>query len=195
MSAQAEYQSCSHEVIGGLVEVVNIAVMDQFPTSRVDIDDVEDLLVALRTLRPKVDEFDLFIGFAQIVRGKFRDAADTFGTLVAKSLCMPDSRAMQVYCMSRNENSDWHIAANELLESEQLTPVARTMILAVKARHEIVESKMTFLSTGEFVEPESLRILKEETQPDGILPAGYGMPTMHREHDHMAVMQGQYMRL
>lgn len=190
MSARNDYQSCSHEVIGGLVEVVNIAVMDKFPVSRVDIDDVEHLIEALRTLRPNVDKLDLFAGFAQIVRGNWREATEIFGALAAKSLCMPDSRAMEIYCMSCSGNEDWRIAANEFLESDQVTPVSRTLVLSVKARHEIVESKEKFLRTGEFVEPESLRLLKEETPLDGAPHAGMAMPAMQND-----MLQGQYLRL
>ncbi|HEY4353268.1 MAG TPA: HrpB1 family type III secretion system apparatus protein [Paraburkholderia sp.] len=163
MNQQRESMDCSPELFGALIELVRMSVVDQFPTTRVDIDDVEHLLEAMHTLRPNLAELSLFDGFVHVVRGNWREAADVFGALAGQSLCMPGSKAMMIYCLSSSGNADWRILASQLLDEEAITPEARLLVHAVMARNDVEQAGEEAMTSGEFVEPESLRHLREES--------------------------------
>ncbi|KKB62728.1 hypothetical protein WM40_15650 [Robbsia andropogonis] len=162
MNAKTEYKQCSHELIGGLIEIVRMAVIDQFPSPRLDVADVSALLDAMHVLRPTLTELNLFDGFVHVVRGEWHDAIALFSTLVSQDRCMPGSRAMLVYCLSASGNSDWKIEAEQLLHQDKLTPEARSLVYAVIARNDMEKAREDAYATGEFNEPESLKRLRDD---------------------------------
>jgi type III secretion protein HrpB1 len=156
MNSQIDTTNCSHELIGALTELLRIALVDQFPAPRVEIGDTEHLLEALHAMRPKLGELSLFDGFVYIVKGHWHDAIAVFEALVARSLCMPGSRAMLVYCLSASNNSDWRIVANQALD-EPLSADASLLINSITVLQDIKRARAEAAVSGEFVIPESLR--------------------------------------
>ncbi|WP_185642809.1 HrpB1 family type III secretion system apparatus protein [Burkholderia sp. Bp9140] len=185
-----EYQTCTHELFGALVEIVRMSVVDQFPTTRVDVDDVEHLLEALHVMRPNLPELHLFDGFVHVVRGNWREAADIFRALVDQSVGLPGSKAMLIYCLSSSGDDDWRIVANQLLDDDGVTPQARMLVHAVMARNDVELAGEHALATGEFVEPESLKQLRAESVAGD---AGNGATDTARSEPPM--FDGQYLRL
>ncbi|MFM0040895.1 HrpB1 family type III secretion system apparatus protein [Paraburkholderia sediminicola] len=158
MNKQIDATNCSHELIGALTELLRMALVDQFPAPRVEIGDTEHLLEALHTMRPKLGELSLFDGFAYIVKGHWHDAIAVFEALVARSLCLPGSRAMLVYCLSASNNSDWRIVANQALD-EPLSADASLLIRSITVLQDIRQARAEAAVSGKFVIPESLRPL------------------------------------
>lgn len=190
MNQEYEYSQCSHELFGALVEIVRMSVVDQFPTTRVDVDDVEHLLEAMHAMRPNLPELNLFDGFAQVVRGNWREAADIFRGLVDQSICLPGSKAMLIYCLSSSGDDEWRIVANQLLDDNAVTPEARMLVNAVVARDDVEQAGERALASGEFVEPESLKQLRAESVAGD---AGNGASGAARTEPPM--FDGQYLRL
>ena len=193
MNQQSDHTNCSHELIGALTELLRMGIVDQFPAPRVEIGDSEHLLEALHAMRPKLGELSLFDGFAYIVKGHWHDAIGVFETLVARSLCMPASRAMLVYCLSSSGNSDWCIAASQALD-ETLSPDANLLINSITARQDLKQARLDAAASGQFVMPESLRPFIDTTASAPVdvasAHAGGGADRMRME-----VQQHGYLRL
>lgn len=190
MNQELEYSTCSHELFGALIEVVRMSVVDQFPTTRVDVDDVEHLLEALHAMRPNVPELNLFDGFVQVVRGNWREATDIFRALVDRSIGLPGSKAMLIYCLSSSGDHDWRIVANQLLDDDGVTPEARMLVHAIVARNDVEDAGEHALVSGEFVEPDSLKQLRADSVAG---PAGNGGGGSATTEPPM--FDGQYLRL
>jgi len=160
MNKQCDYTNCSQELVGALTELVRMALVDQFPQPRVEIGDSEHLLEALHAMRPKLGELSLFDGFTYIVKGQWHDAIAVFEALVARSVCMPGSRAMLVYCLGSSGNSDWRIVANQALD-EPLSADANLLISSVTALQDMKQVRAEGAVSGKFVIPESVRPFAE----------------------------------
>jgi type III secretion protein HrpB1 len=163
MDPHTETTRASADLVAGLTELLRIAVADQFPETRADVEDMEQLLDALHALRPGMVELRMFSGFVQIVRADWRAALDTFGTLTANAQCMPGSKAMLAYCMDATSDVSWHQLAMELIDDPQAGAQARVLAHALLARNDIEDARLTALRTGTFTEPESLRALRAAT--------------------------------
>ncbi|MET3824241.1 type III secretion protein HrpB1 [Burkholderia sp. PvR073] len=185
-----QYPTCTHELFGALVEIVRMSVVDQFPTTRIDVDDVEHLLEALHVMRPNLPELHLFDGFVHVVRGNWREATAIFRALVDQSVGLPGSKAMLIYCLSSSGDGDWRIVANQLLDDDGVTPQARMLVHAVMARNDVEQAGEYALASGEFVEPESLKQLRAESVSG---EAGNGASGSAATEPPM--FDGQYLRL
>ncbi|MFC0402808.1 HrpB1 family type III secretion system apparatus protein [Paraburkholderia rhizosphaerae] len=188
MNQKRDYMDCSPELFGALIELVRMSVVDQFPTTRVDVEDVEHLLEAMHTMRPNLVELSLFDGFLHVVRGNWREATDVFGALAGQSLCMPGSKAMMIYCLSSSGNADWQVLASQLLDDGAITPEARMLVHAVIARNDVEQAGEDALSSGQFVEPESLKRLRTDT-------AGTPAEASSAAPGGLMPFDGQYLRL
>jgi type III secretion protein HrpB1 len=193
MNQQNDHTNCSHELIGALTELLRMGLVDQFPAPRVEIGDSEHLLEALHAMRPKLGELSLFDGFAYIVKGHWHDAIGVFETLAARSLCMPASRAMLVYCLSSSGNSDWRIAASQALD-ESLSPDASRLINSITALQDLKQARLDAAASGQFVMPESLRPFIDTT---GATTVDIAPAHAAAEADRMSleVQQHGYLRL
>jgi type III secretion protein HrpB1 len=150
--------------VTGLTEILRIAIADQFPATRVDVEDIEQLLEGLHLMRPELRELHMFDGFLQIVRADWRAAIDTFSTLTANAHCMPGSKAMLAYCMDATSDVSWRSLARELIDDPHAGAQARVLAHALIARSDIEDARMTALRTGTFAEPESLRALRTASE-------------------------------
>lgn len=152
--------SASAELVAGLTEVLRIAVADQFPATRADVEDIEQLLDALHAMRPDVVELRMFDGFLHVIRADWHAAIETFEGLVAEERCLPGSKAMLAYCKDATADVSWRQLALELLDDPQAGPQAQMLAQALIARNDMEDARLSALRTGNFSEPESLRALR-----------------------------------
>lgn len=79
---ESEYLNCSNEIVGGLIETVSVALFRDFPSVKVDLEDVEKVIGALTVLRPRVVEIETLGGVLQMFRGNWSEAMH-----VLRSVC------------------------------------------------------------------------------------------------------------
>lgn len=154
--------SASAELIAGLTEVLRIAVADQFPATRADVEDIEQLLDALHAMRPDVVELRMFDGFLHVIRADWHAAIETFTGLVEDGRCLSGSKAMLAYCKDATADVSWRQLALELLDDPQAGPQAHMLAQALIARNDMEDARLIALRTGNFSEPESLRALRAQ---------------------------------
>ncbi|MGN6315742.1 HrpB1 family type III secretion system apparatus protein [Trinickia sp.] len=193
MSELADYVDCGDEVLRGLVEVLNLALIDKFPRTRVDHDELDHLFAALRLLCKPAPELDMIAGRMLIVRGDWIAAAQAFGAIAENGHCLPNSRAMQIYCMSENNDRDWRVEAHRLLQ-DAVSPDAMRLVRAVVARNDLNSALAAFKASGEFELPESLKALIAERQQRQTKEAAEAQP-VPTAIDPSLMMSNQYMRL
>jgi type III secretion protein HrpB1 len=171
MNDPIETLRASAELVTGLTEVLRIAVADQFPATRADVEDIEQLLDALHALRPGLPELQMFDGFVQVVRADWRAAIETFGALVSNAQCLPGSKAMLAYCLDATSDVSWRQHALELLDDLQADPQVRLLAQALVARNDMEDARLVAVRTGSFTEPESLRTLRNASAVPAAAPA------------------------
>lgn len=192
MSELKDYLKCGDEILRGLVEVINMALIDKFPHSRIDVDDIEQLVGAVRLLCEPAPELDMIGARVQIVRGDYIGATQAFRELADKGHCLPNSRAMQIYCMSENGDGDWQVEANQMMMNET-SPDAVRLLRTIVARNELNSAIKKAKATGEFEAPESLKALVAERQRAEADQAAQAQPVPSMIDP--SLMGGQYMRL
>lgn len=192
MSELKDYVDCGGEIVRGLIEVLNVALIDKFPRTRVDPDELEHIFATLRLLCIPAPELDMIAARLLIVRGDWIAATHAFRALAERGQCLPNSRAMQIYCMSENNDADWRVEAHQLLQ-ETASPDAIRLVRAVVARNDLSSALEQFTKTGEFAMPDSITELIAERQQRGIKEAVAAKPVPTALDP--ALMGGQYMRL
>ena len=193
MSEQKEYLQHGNDVVAALIETLNVGLMDNFPQSRVDTDELEYLLDALRVLCVKMPELDMLEGLLQIVKRDWTNGKQIFRDLVDAGHCMPNAKAMLIYCMSMSGDNDWMVEAEKLLQNET-SPDAVLMVRAVIARKHLLDAVELAKRTGTFEMPESIVALKADRERRQAEQAESAKPAPS-EIDPSLMMSGQYMRM
>jgi type III secretion protein HrpB1 len=193
MSELKDYMDCGDEAIRGLLEVLNLALIDQFPNTRVDPDELDHLFGALRLLCIPAPALDMIAGRMLIVRGDWIAATQAFRELAEQGHCLPNSRAMQIYCMSENNDADWRVEAHQLLQDATSADAIR-LVTAVMARNDLNSALDNYKQTGEFELPESINQLIAERRQRLVTEAAQAQP-VPTAIDSSLMMSGQYMRL
>lgn len=155
-SHQKAHQICDAAVVGGLIQIVIVALTERFPTPQADLDDVDQLIEALHTLRPNCTDFDFLDGMMQLTRKNWIDATAIFRSLVSQAIRLPASRGLLMYCMRQTGDPDWRTEADQLRQEYDLADVAlvaRSLIAGEDLSHAIESAKRT----GVFVLPESVQ--------------------------------------
>lgn len=161
MDNQADYLACERRVLRGLIETISVSLITNFPTPRVDLDDVEQLVSAVRVLMPDVPEIGLFEGLLLAAKGRWLEAGQVFRFLSDNKQCYPDSKALLGYCLSVVREPEWQVVINEVMEHES-APNALTLARIVVAKNDYRRALEEARNTGVFVLPESARRLNEE---------------------------------
>ncbi len=107
----------STKIIEGLVQVAFLALQDNFPNVRIDLDEIEQLADALEVLDPSSPKPLFARGTLQIVRQNWQEAIHIFRTLATQSKCLPHSKAMLTYALNRLGDPEWRFEAEPLRES------------------------------------------------------------------------------
>ncbi|MEQ5842575.1 hypothetical protein N0A02_24295 [Paraburkholderia acidicola] len=162
MSDQREHATCAPAVLGGLADLVGAAFAgcDGLMT-KVDVDDIEQLVEALHVLRPTCVEFEFFDGWLYMLRKEWAEAESVYRRLIECSVCMPASRGMLLQCMKATHTFGWQDEARKVIEecsNDDVTRLAKTLIANDDLQHAYAAARRT----GQFVAPESTRELEQE---------------------------------
>lgn len=150
---QASFLQCSPEIIGGLIETVSAALCERFPQPSADLDDIDDIIDALRVLKPKLAELDMFTGMTLMLRGNWQESARVFAALVEARPDFEQARAMLAFYYSIKGRDEWrHLA----LESED--PAIQDLMRGLHAREDFLKAIREARSAGKPVEvPDSVK--------------------------------------
>jgi type III secretion system HrpB1/HrpK family protein len=120
----------STKIIEGLVQVAFVALQDNFPNVRVDLDEIELLVDALDILDPRSAKPAFARGTLQIVRKDWQEAIHIFRKLSTQSKCLPHSQAMLTYALNRVGDPEWRFEAEPLRASADagVSLLARSLI-------------------------------------------------------------------
>ena len=151
------------DVVGGLIETVSVALMDNFPKSTVDCDDVGLVLDALHVLRPDAPELDALDGILYIVKGRFDDAIRVLRQVIARAPAFAYARALLAFSLAAKGDPDWRQCASEVIEGGQ-SGDAEKLVRVLIARHDLMDARRARRLGGDFVMPESVMTLMESSQ-------------------------------
>jgi len=120
----------STSVFEGLAQVAFLALQDNFPNVRIDLDEIDSLVDALETLDPSSARPLFARGTIDVIRKNWQEAVDKFRTLASQSKCLPHSKAMLTYALSRLDDPEWRLEAEQLRESTEpgVSLLARSLI-------------------------------------------------------------------
>jgi len=193
MSEAKEYMCFDEYVVNIMLEILGVAMRDNFPNSRVDRDDMGYMFDALTVLCVRTPELEMFEGLLNISRNDYISASHVFQNLVDTGRCMPASRAMLALCKSMNNDPNWRREADQLLE-ENADDNAVLMMRTIIAKQELFNAIEQSKRTGNFEVPESLAALKNERAKRQVAHAEIAVP-VPTQIDPSMMMNGQYMRL
>jgi type III secretion protein HrpB1 len=163
MHNRNEYLNCSTDLIGGLIETATTALMESFPNTSVNTDDVEALLVALHVLRPNTVELDTLDGILQIVRSQWPEAIRILRAVNERVPQFDYAKALLAFSLSAAGDPIWRQYADELLAGNAARSI-KALVMAVVARNDMLEAVRTTRMGGAFVTPESLAALQAMTE-------------------------------
>jgi type III secretion protein HrpB1 len=193
MSEANNYMRFDDHVVDIMLEVLGVAMRDNFPNCRIDQDDMGYVFDALTVLCHRTPELDIFEGLLHVARQDFIGASHIFQRLVDQRQCLPSSRALLVVCKSMNNDPNWQGEARQVLDEETDEDTV-LMVRTVIARNDLLNAIEAAKRSGQFEIPASITALKEErarrqaAQAEGAVP----VPTLI---DPSMMMGGQYMRL
>lgn len=155
-----EYLNCSPDVVGGLIETVSTALLDNFPKLSADPYDVELLLDALRVLRPKVAEIDTLDGILHMVRGHWDDAIHVLRQVGENAPRFGYAKALLAFSLSAKGDPDWKQCATEALATNP-TRDTEALVRALNAREDLLNAMRANRRGGQFVTPPSVTALEQ----------------------------------
>lgn len=165
-TSKPEYLNCSADVVGGLIETVSVALMDQFPKPTVDCDDVGLVLDALHVLRPDSPELEALDGILCIVKGRFDDAIHILRQVTENAPRFAYAKALLSFSLAAKGDPEWRQCASEVIDDRE-SGDAQKLVQVLIARHDLMDARRSARLGGEFVLPASVRLLMENasTQP------------------------------
>jgi type III secretion protein HrpB1 len=160
MTATApDYLNCSPDVIGGLIETVSTALLDNFPKLSADPYDVELLLDALRVLRPKVAEIDTLDGILHMVRGHWDEAIHVLRQVGENAPRFGYAKALLAFSLSAKGDPDWKQCATEAMATNP-TRDTEALVRALNAREDLLNAMRVNRRGGQFMTPPSVTALE-----------------------------------
>jgi type III secretion protein HrpB1 len=161
MNDQREHAKCSPAALGCLVDLVSAAfAASNGPATKVDVDDIEQLVQVLHVLRPANADFEFFDGWLHMLRRDWAEAESVYRGLIERSVCMPTARGMLLQCVKARETFGWQEEARKLADeyaSHDVGRLAKTLL----ANDDLQRAYETARRTGTFVAPESTRELEQ----------------------------------
>ncbi len=95
------------------------------------IEDADTVLAALRTMRPRLIEFDTFEAWICMKRGVFDDAIRLLRNTVASPHGGRQATALMAYCQFAAGDARWSDVASQVLESDGDVDSTRLMRLLI----------------------------------------------------------------
>jgi type III secretion protein HrpB1 len=115
----------SKESVSSLVDVMSLAI------SHGRLDDAELVLVALRALRPRLQELDVFEAWIAMRRSYWRDAVRILRALEASGSIFTLAKALLAFCQFAMGDANWRGTADEVVDagdSAEATDLMRLLI-------------------------------------------------------------------
>ncbi|CAB3772864.1 hypothetical protein LMG29542_07001 [Paraburkholderia humisilvae] len=157
---EPEYLDVPAAVVSGLVDLASNALLSNFPTVSADEGDVELLLDALHTLRPRQTEISTLDGVLYMTRNQWDEAIRVIRNVCENAPRFGHARALLAYCLSMKEDPEWSRYANEALEISP-GPDTEFLIAALRARAELSDAMKAAQAGGPFIVPESVTALSQ----------------------------------
>ncbi|MCA8023427.1 HrpB1 family type III secretion system apparatus protein [Burkholderia metallica] len=151
-----EYLNCSPEFIGGLIEVVSVALLDNFPNTRADLYDVEQVIDALRLLRPNVAEIDTLEGLLRMVKGQWQEANQVLLRVIEMRPQFGYAKALLAFSLSSTGDPSWRQVATEALTDDPDNKDTRALVRALEVRDEVDRAVREHRPGQPFVTPSAL---------------------------------------
>jgi type III secretion protein HrpB1 len=152
-----EYLNCSPEFIGGLIETVSVALLDNFPNTQVDLFDVEQVIDALRLLRPRVVEIDALDGLMRMAKGQWPEANQILLRVIEMRPQFGYAKALLAFSLSSMGDPSWRQIANEALADDPDNKDTRALVRALEVKDEVDRAIRDHRPGQPFVAPASLQ--------------------------------------
>jgi type III secretion protein HrpB1 len=161
-TARPDFLQCGDATLGALIEVASAALFTHFPQASTDTLDIELVLDALRTLRPKVPEIDTLQGVLHIVHSRWDEAAATLRDVIAAAPQFGYAQAMYAYCLAARGDASWRQQAEQALETDS-GPETTALIRALLVRSDLEEARAN-ARNGQLTLPDSYRDMMAEQE-------------------------------
>ncbi|WP_323123319.1 HrpB1 family type III secretion system apparatus protein [Burkholderia alba] len=151
-----EYLNCSSEFIGGLIETVSVALLDKFPNTQVDLFDIEQVIDALRLLRPRVIEIDALDGLLRMAKGQWQEANQILLRVIEMRPQFGYAKALLAFSMSSMGDPSWRQVATEALADDPGNKDTRALVRALEVKDEVDRAIRNHRPGQPFVAPASM---------------------------------------
>jgi type III secretion protein HrpB1 len=152
-----EYLNCSPEFVGGLIEIVSMALLDNFPNTPIDLFDIEEVIDALRLLRPRVVEIDTLNGILRMVKGQWQEANQILLRVIEMRPQFGYAKALLAFSLSSLGDPSWRQIATEALEDDPDNKNTRALVRALEVKEEVDRAIRDHCPGQSFVVPELLQ--------------------------------------
>jgi type III secretion protein HrpB1 len=149
------FMQCGDIAVSALIEIASAGLFQHFPEASVDTIDVELVLDALRTLRPRTVELDTLQGVLHIVNARWEDALRTLREVMVAVPSFGYAQAMYAYCLAACDDASWREYAEQALATDP-SPQTAALIRALNVRADLLQARANYRG-GQFVLPESYR--------------------------------------
>lgn len=153
-AANPDYLECPPDVVAGLVQTVSAALLNNFPKVIADPYDVELLVDALRVLRPKLGELEIFDALRNMLHARWEEAIHILTRLHQTAPHLTYGNALLAFCMVAVGRSEWRQVASQAL-AEAPTQESRELLEAMQARDDLMSALRKAQTGGRFALPAS----------------------------------------
>lgn len=137
ITGKPDYMNCSSEFIGGLIETVSIALMENFPNIKVDRFEVEQVIDALKILRPNVVEIDMFDAILMMVSGRWQEASQILLRVVEMRPKVGYVKGLLAFSLLSMGDLSWRHIANEALADDPGNKQTAALVRALEVKDSV----------------------------------------------------------
>ncbi|MDQ7980265.1 HrpB1 family type III secretion system apparatus protein [Paraburkholderia sp. SARCC-3016] len=166
MDVLKNQSQCPWAVVSAIVSLTAAALVRGGRREGADVDDIGQIVDLLHLLRPDNADFSFFDGCLLTLRGEWRDAEAIFRGLVERGIYLAQSKSVLLRCLMELDVYGWQDEARALVEEggdDEAIRVAKILLASDDLKH----AAATARRTGRFVEPGSVRELREEAETAG----------------------------
>nr|WP_248295524.1 HrpB1 family type III secretion system apparatus protein [Paraburkholderia sp. UYCP14C] len=167
-----DYLNCSQAIVGGLIDALSCALLNNFPALEADQYDIGLTLGALRLLRPRMAELDTMEAVLAMQRGHWDDAICVRSRVIEGAPQFSYAKALLAFGLSVKGDAGWRQWASAAL-AQNPDRDTRQLVRALEARDDLREAIGVCSNGGAFEVPPSIAALNDEL-PAAPSPAGDG---------------------
>lgn len=153
-AAKPDHLECPPDVVAGLVQMVSAALLSNFPKVIADPEDVELLVDALRVLRPKLGELEIFDALRNMLHARWEEAIHILMRMHQTAPHLTYGNALLAFCMVAAGRPEWRQVASRAL-ADTPTQESRELLEAMQARDDLLSALRKVQSGGRFALPAS----------------------------------------